>query len=66
MSFCIDGVVFLIFCVQVSKMLEMDPTKRISAVEALQHPYFDNVQLPEGMPKYVHVEMKGSQRSKRR
>jgi hypothetical protein len=27
---------------------EMNPTKRISAVEALSHPYFDNVKLPEG------------------
>ncbi len=44
----------------------MNPTKRISAVEALAHPYFDNVKLPEGMPKFVNVEPKGSQKSKRR
>jgi serine/threonine protein kinase len=48
------------------KMLEMNPIARISAAEALAHPYFDNVRLPEGMPKYVNPEPKGSQKSKRR
>lgn len=49
-----------------NKMLEMNPITRISAVEALAHPYFNNLKLPEGMPKYVNVEPKGSQKSKRR
>jgi len=48
------------------KMLEMNPIARISAAEALAHPYFDNVRLPEGMPKYVNPEPKGSQKTKRR
>ena len=49
-----------------AKMLEMNPTLRISAAEALAHPYFDNVKLPEGMPKYVNVEPKGSQKQSKR
>ncbi len=48
------------------KMLDMNPVARISAAEALAHPYFDNVRLPEGMPKYVNPEPKGSQKTKRR
>ncbi len=29
------------------KMLEYDPTLRISAVAALKHPYFNDVKLPD-------------------
>lgn len=28
------------------KMLEYDPTQRISAVQALKHPYFADLKLP--------------------
>lgn len=43
-----------------AKMLEMNPLPRISAADALAHPYFDDVKLPAGMPKYVDVAPKGS------
>jgi hypothetical protein len=32
-------------------MLEMNPIPRISAADALAHPYFADVKLPHGMPK---------------
>lgn len=46
-----------------AKMLEMNPLPRISAVDALNHPYFADVKLPKGMPKFVNVEPKGSKKS---
>ncbi len=46
-----------------AKMLEMNPLPRISAVDALRHPYFADVKLPAGMPKYVDVEVKGSKKT---
>jgi len=49
-----------------NKMLEMNPDTRISAVDALNHPYFSDVKLPRGMPKYVQVEIKGSQKGSSR
>jgi len=49
-----------------SKMLEMNPIPRISAVDALNHPYFNDVKLPPGMPKYVNVASStGSVRKKK-
>ena len=34
-----------------SKCLILDPKKRISAAEALRHPYFDDVILPLGLER---------------
>ena len=42
----------------VSKLLVMDPLLRISAVDALNHPYFDDVILPVGIPKFVSKKLK--------
>lgn len=35
------------------RLLEMDPSKRITGKEALQHPYFDQVREPGLAPPYI-------------
>lgn len=47
-----------------SKMLELDPTRRITARDALRHPYFGNLRLPPRLPDlpgnlhpYMHARL---------
>lgn len=39
-------LLFLMLCLQLQKLLTMDPTKRITSEQALQDPYFQEDPLP--------------------
>jgi serine/threonine protein kinase len=61
MSCHVLGVEQSCLAMQVSKLLQYSPVRRYSALQALTHPFFDELRdqsttLPNGMSCRIHLE----------